>query len=122
MSFRRTSQRSKSAREEYEGKPAKPAKRDKGLRLFQFLGNVSDWVAARDEGEARTFLMQYYGISDRHIERNYRSICEVNPTGIEFVVETDADEKPFPEHEDVQTAAQMMLGRVKPFLVGSTCG
>jgi hypothetical protein len=87
------------------------------LKLFEFSGAETDWVAARDEAEARRTLVVHYGIADDDIDASYESVSEVEPSAVEFYTdETDAETE-----ETIMTTAAAIIGdKTKPFLVGST--
>lgn len=88
------------------------------LKLFEFSGSETDWVAATDEAEARREMIEHYGITESDIAGSYESISEVDPSDVEFYTdEVDAET----EEAKTTTAAAMMAGKTKPFLVGSTC-
>lgn len=86
------------------------------LKVFEFSGAETDWVAASTEDEARDYLMRHYGISEADVAGSYESISEVSP---DTVFNTDE----YDEEEDeivTTTAAELVAGKTKPFLVGST--
>jgi len=86
------------------------------LKVFAFKGAETDWIAAKTETEAREFLMAHYGISPDDVEGSYESVDEVDP-GTVF----DTDEYDEEEEETVtKTAAELVEGKTKPFVVGST--
>lgn len=58
------------------------------LKLFEFSGAETDWVAANDEAEARRALINHYGITEADMTGSYESIAEVDPNEVEFY--TDA--------------------------------
>lgn len=88
------------------------------LKLFAFEGVETEWVAATDEAEARRTLINHYGITAEDVAGSYEDVTEVDPTGVDFYTdEVDAET----EEEKMTTAAEMMAGKTKPFLVGSTC-
>lgn len=88
------------------------------MKLFEFVGAETDWIAANDEAEARRALIVHYGIDQDDINASYDEISEVDPAKVEFYTEeVDAET----EEEKMTTAAEMMAGKTKPFLVGSTC-
>ena len=88
------------------------------MKLWAFEGAETDWVAADDEAGARRALKSHYGISDEDIAGSYESISEVDPATVEFYTdEVDAET----EETVTTTAAEMMAGRSRPFVVGSTC-
>ena len=87
------------------------------LKLFEFSGAETDWVAAADENAARACLKSHYGISDEDVTGSYESIDEVEPSTVEFWTDEwdeEADEQVY------ITAADMMHGKTAPFVVGST--
>lgn len=87
------------------------------LKLFEFLGAETEWVAARDEAEARRLLINHYGITEDDVAGSYESVSEVDPSNVElFTDEVDAET----EEEKTTTAAELMAGKTKPFLVAST--
>lgn len=87
------------------------------LKLFEFSGAETDWIAANDEAQARRTLVVHYGIADDDVDASYESITEVDPTNMEFYTDAvDAET----EEPIMTTAAAMMAGKTKPFLVGST--
>lgn len=87
------------------------------MKLFAFEGAETDWVAASTENEARDTLMRHYGIGPDDITGSYESISEVEPSEVEFYTD-DVDAET--EETIVTTAAAMMVGKAKPFVVGST--
>ena len=88
-----------------------------GMRLYEFSGAETDWVAASSEAEARDTLRRHYGIVDEDIVGSYESISEVDASGVEFYTDEWDDEA---EETVMTTAADMMAGKTKPFIVGST--
>lgn len=87
------------------------------LRLFVFDGAETDWVAANSEMEAWDELKSHYGITDEDIAGSYESITEADPSEVTF--DTDmVNEKT--EETITTTAAAIMAGRTRPFLVSST--
>lgn len=89
------------------------------MKLFEFVGAETDWIAANSPEEAREALKVHYGITDRDVDGSYDEVNEVDPDEVEFCVdETPEDEE---EETPTRTAAEMMKGKTKPFLVGSTC-
>ena len=87
------------------------------LKLFEFSGDETEWVAANDEAEARRALILHYGITEAEVAGSYESVSEVDPNEVEFC--TDAvDAKT--EEAIMTTAAALMGDKTKPFLVGST--
>lgn len=87
------------------------------LKLFAFEGAETDWVAARDEAEARKTLKLHYGIDDRDIDGSYESVCEVDPAGVELYTDAVNAET---EEATMTTAAAEMAGKTHAFLVAST--
>lgn len=92
------------------------------LKLYRFYGAETDWVAARDEAEARECLRRHYGISHDDIALSYEDVSEVDPDSVEILEdggyhEPDDDESESP----TRTAREVMEGKTRPFLVGSTC-
>ena len=87
------------------------------LKLFEFSGVETEWVAAGSEAEARDTLKMHYGIDDRDIDCSYESVCEVDPAKVElYTDEVDAET----EETKMTTAAAEMAGKTRPFLVAST--
>lgn len=87
------------------------------MKLFAFEGVETDWVAANDEAEARATLKRHAGIDDEDIALSYESVSEVDPNEVEFYTDSiDAET----EEEITTTAAEMMEGKTRPFVVGST--
>lgn len=91
------------------------------LKLFEFSGAETDWVAAHDEAEARRVLKAHHGISDEDIAESYQTISEVDPTMItctpddwDYDAEDAGDAEP-------PTALDEMRGKVSAFFLGSTC-
>lgn len=89
------------------------------MKVFEFSGAETDWVAAHDETEARTTLMLHYGITADDVAGSYESVAEVDPSSVVFLTD-EWDE----EHEEsrTETAAEMISGRTRAHVVGSTCG
>lgn len=87
------------------------------MKLFAFEGAESEWVAADTEADARAFLRRHYGISDEDIALSYESVTEVDPE--EAVFETDEVDAET-EETITTTAAEIMDGKTKPFVVCST--
>lgn len=88
------------------------------LKLFVFEGSETDWIAANTLDEARETLKRHYGIDDRDIDGSYSDIGEeLNPANVEvYTDKTDAE-----TGEDItETAADVMVGKTKPFLVASS--
>lgn len=86
------------------------------LKVFAFEGAETDWIAAHTEDEARDFLMRHYGIGPDDVAGSYESISEVSP---DTVFDTDEyDEEA--EEAVTTTAAELVAGKTKPFVVGST--
>ena len=79
------------------------------LRLFAFSGVETDWVAASNEAAARQELINHYGISEREVAGSYESVSEVDPNKVKLGT------------DEMTTAAAIMVGKTRPFLVGSTC-
>lgn len=87
------------------------------MKLWEFSGQETDWVAADDEASARHTLKRHHGLSDEDIASSYESISEVDPATVEFYTdEVDAET----EETITTTAAAMMAGKSRPFVVGST--
>jgi hypothetical protein len=87
------------------------------MKVFEFLGNEIDWVAATDEAEARSTLMAHYGISAEDVDYSYEEVNECNPADVQFHTDTiDAET----EEAVMTTAAAMMVGKTRPFVLGST--
>ena len=87
------------------------------MKVFEFSGAETDWVAANDEAEARRVLIGHYGISDRDIDGSYETITECDPSKVEFFTEEYDEEA---EETITQTASEMMAGKTRPFSLGST--
>jgi|GEM_PF-5561789 len=88
------------------------------LKLFEFSGAETDWVAAHDEAEARRVLKAHHGISDEDIASSYEDIGEVDPTTIECTPDDwDYDN----EDAEKPTALDEMRGKTTAFFLGSTC-
>jgi hypothetical protein len=83
------------------------------MKLFAFCGAETDWIAAKDEAEARETLKRHYGIDDDDIDGSYEEVSEVDPAELEVFME-DAGDGVY------ATAAEVMAGKTKPFLVCST--
>lgn len=89
------------------------------LKLFAFEGAETDWVAADNEADARRALIHHYGITEEDVDGSYTDVSEVDPATVEFYLDvTPVDDE---EETPTETAAEMMKGKTKPFLVGSTC-
>ena len=87
------------------------------MKLFEFCGAETDWVAANSEAEARAALKGHYGIDDRDIDGSYSEVSEIDPATVELELdETDAETG----DSKVATAAEVMAGKTRPFLVAST--
>lgn len=87
------------------------------LKLYEFSGTETDWVAASSEDEARDTMMSHYGIGPDDITGSYESISVVDPAEVEFFT----DKVNVKTEETVMTtAAAMMEGKTKPFVLGST--
>lgn len=87
------------------------------LKLFEFSGAETDWVAASDEAEARHTMICHYGITEDDIAGSYESVSEVDPGAVMLGTdEVDAET----EEEKMTTAAEVMAGKTKPFVVAST--
>lgn len=87
------------------------------MKLFEFSGDETDWVAATTEDEARDTLIRHYGISADDVASSYESVSAVDPDTVEFYTEeVDAET----EETITTTAADMMAGKTHPFVVGST--
>lgn len=92
------------------------------MKLFEFVGAETDWIAANSPEEAREALKVHYGITDRDVDGSYEEINEVDPEAVEFYVdETPISDEDEEDETPMRTAAEMMKGKTKPFLVGSTC-
>jgi hypothetical protein len=87
------------------------------MKVFEFLGAEIDWVAASDEAEARSTLMAHYGISVEDLVGSYEEVNERDPADVQF--HTDAVDAET-EESVMTTAAAMMIGKTKPFALGST--
>jgi hypothetical protein len=87
------------------------------LKLFEFSGAETEWVAANDEAEARRALILHYGITEGDVAMSYESVSEVDPNEVEFYTDaTDVETE-----ETIMTTAAAIIGaKTKPFLVGST--
>lgn len=87
------------------------------LKLFEFSGAETEWVAANDEAEARRTLIHHYGITEADVTSSYESVSEVDPNEVEFYTDAvDAETE-----EAIMTTAAAIIGtKTKPFLVGST--
>lgn len=88
------------------------------MKLFQFAGVETEWVAADDEASARDVLMRHYGIDAADVADSYESISVVDPTSVELFTDAVNAET---EEPIMTTAAAMMAGKTRPFVVGSTC-
>ena len=87
------------------------------LKLFEFSGAETEWVAANDEVEARRALILHYGITEDEVAGSYESVSEVDPNEVEFYTgEVDAET----EEAIMTTGAAIIRDKTKPFLVGST--
>lgn len=90
------------------------------MKLFAFVGAETDWVAADDERGARECLRRHYGVTDEDIAGSYEEVSEVDPSGVELYTDPGCIEE---DEEDVTTtAADLMRGKSRPFLVASTYG
>lgn len=87
------------------------------MKLFEFSGIETDWVAADDEATARDCLRRTHGINDEDIASSYEHISEVDPTQVEFYTDEYDEED---EETITITAAEMMAEKSAPFVVGST--
>lgn len=87
------------------------------MKLYTFEGAETDWVAANSEAEARETLKRHYGIGDDDIDGSYQDISEEDPANVEFGTdEVDAESG----DTIMTTAAALMDGKSKPFVVAST--
>lgn len=87
------------------------------MKLYAFEGAETDWVAADSEEAARAELMTHYGIGPDDVAGSYESVTEVDPAAVEFYTDAvDAET----EETIMTTAAAMMAGKTKSFVVGST--
>lgn len=87
------------------------------LKLYQFSGAETDWVAAHDEAEARRVLKAHAGIGDDDIAASYETVSEVDPATIECTPEDwDYDD----EDAEKPTALDLMRGQTAAFFLGST--
>ncbi len=77
---------------------------------------LTDWVAAPEEAAARDCLRRHYGISDDDITGSYEDISEVKPSDVQVYLDDDD----YDDECDPPTAADIMAGKTKPFLVCST--
>ena len=87
------------------------------MKVFTFIGAETDWVAANSEAEARDTLMRHYGIGPDDIDGSYESVIEEDPAKVEFFTDEYDEEE---EETITQTAAEMLVGKTRPFLLGST--
>ena len=87
------------------------------MKLFAFCGVETEWVAADTKADARDTLIRHYGISGEDVAGSYESIEPVDPAEIKFYTDAvDAET----EESVMTTAAEMMAGKTRPFVVGST--
>lgn len=87
------------------------------LKLYVFEGAETEWVAAENVAQARHTLKVHYGIDDCDIDGSYESVSEVDPASVDLYTDAvDAET----EEEKMTTAAAVMEGKTKPFLVAST--
>lgn len=87
------------------------------MKLYQFSGSETDWVAANTEAEAREALRVHYGLSTEDIDGGYEEIAEVDPSGLMF----DTDDVDAETEETITVgAAEIMAKMTKPGLVAST--
>lgn len=89
----------------------------RNMKLYEFSGAETDWVAAEDEASARRCLRSHYGISEEDIAGSYSEIHEVDPAEVSFFTDEYDEEN---EETVTMTAAEMMSGKAHPFVVGST--
>jgi len=87
------------------------------LKVYAFSGAETDWIAANTEDEAREFLMDHYGISPDDVAGSYEEVYEVAPDTVFNTDEYDEEA----EETVTTTAAEIVAGKTKPFVVGSTC-
>jgi hypothetical protein len=88
------------------------------VKVFEFAGHETDWVAANTEAEAREVLKLHYGIGDRDLDGSYESVSEVDPSSVVF----DLDEVDAETEETItQTAADILSKLTGPDVIGSTC-
>ena len=88
------------------------------LKLYEFSGAETDWVAANSEDEARELLMRHHGISPEDIAGSYESITVVDGTSVEMLPDDwDYDD----EDAEPPTAADKVAQMTKPGFVCSTC-
>lgn len=87
------------------------------MKLFEFSGAETDWVAADDVQSARECLIRHYGITMDDVVSSYESVAECDPGTV--LLDTDEVDA---ETEDAvtTTAAALMVGREHPFVVAST--
>lgn len=86
------------------------------LKVFEFSGAETDWIAANTEDDARDFLMRHYGISAEDVAMSYEEVFEVSPDTVFNTDEYDEEE----EETVTTTAAELVKGKTKPFFIGST--
>ena len=89
------------------------------MKVWIFAGVETEWVAANTEAEARDVLMRHYGIDQRDIDHGYESITSSDDLD-NIWFRTDEWNEEADESVD-KTAAEMMAGKTKPFVLGSTC-
>lgn len=87
------------------------------MKVFEFSGDETDWVAAHTEAEARATLMAHYGISDEDVAGSYETVTECDPSKVEFFTDEYDEEE---EETVTRTAAEMLAGKTRPFVLGST--
>lgn len=87
------------------------------MKLFVFVGEETEWVAASSIDEACATLKLHYGINDSDIAGSYEEISEIDPSDVLF--DTDAVDAET-EETIMTTAAEIMAKMTGPGLVGST--
>jgi hypothetical protein len=75
-----------------------------GLKLYQFKGGETDWVAAHSQVEAETILKSTYELADTDLE-NYDDVSEVDPETITVYLDEVCCET---EEQLTKTAAEVM--------------
>lgn len=87
------------------------------LKLYEFSGAETDWVAASSEDEARDVLMRHYGIGPHDVSGSYESIGVVDGTSVEML----PDDWDYDDEDAVPpTAADVVAKMTKPGFVCST--
>jgi hypothetical protein len=85
------------------------------MRVWELYNGETDWVAANTKDEALDTLRRHHGLSAAELAEYTR--VEPVPDGTQFETDEIAVET---EEPVTRTAVDLVAGKTKPFVIGST--